>query len=127
MKTRKERLQDYAALKHMSANKVEKILGLSNGSMSKQSDDLSYNVIGKAAQEFRDLNIDWLLFGDGSMYKNSAAGDGSMQNVSGSHNSVGIPAKKFESEDKWFELVAQKDAQIERMQAQIDKLLSMIR
>lgn len=52
----------------------------------------------------------------------SATGDGSMQNVVGSNNTVGMPTKKFTHEDEWFALVAEKDKQIDRLLTIIENL-----
>lgn len=52
----------------------------------------------------------------------NASGDGSMQNVTGSNNSVGVPAKNFTHEDEWFALVAEKDKQIDRLLTIIENL-----
>lgn len=52
----------------------------------------------------------------------NASGDGSMQNVTGSNNSVGLPAKNFTHEDEWFALVAKKDEQISRLLTIIEKM-----
>ena len=51
-----------------------------------------------------------------------ASGDGSMQNVSGSNNQVGVPPKKFEHEEEWFDLVAKKDEQIDRLLSIIENM-----
>ena len=52
----------------------------------------------------------------------NASGDGSMQNVTGSNNSVGVPAKNFTHEKEWFELVAEKDKQIDRLLSIIENM-----
>lgn len=50
------------------------------------------------------------------------SGDGNMQNVNGSNNTVGIPQKKFMHEDEWFALVKEKDRQIERLLTIIENM-----
>lgn len=52
----------------------------------------------------------------------SSAGNGVMQNVTGSHNSVGIPPKNFDNEKDWFALVAEKDKQIDRLLTIIENM-----
>lgn len=49
-------------------------------------------------------------------------GDGNMQNVNGSNNTVGVPPKKFTHEDEWFALVKEKDRQIERLLTIIENM-----
>lgn len=51
-----------------------------------------------------------------------ASGDGSMQNVTGSNNCVGLPAKNFTHEKEWFALVAEKDRQIDRLLTIIENM-----
>lgn len=45
-----------------------------------------------------------------------------MQNVTGSNNSVGVPVKNFTHEKEWFELVAEKDKQIDRLLTIIENM-----
>ena len=52
----------------------------------------------------------------------SPSGDGSMSNVIGSNNSVGLPTKNFTHEEEWFALVAEKDKQIDRLLSIIENL-----
>lgn len=52
----------------------------------------------------------------------NASGDGMMQNVTGSNNSVGVPTKNFTHEKEWFDLVAEKDKQIDRLLTIIENM-----
>lgn len=49
-------------------------------------------------------------------------GDGSIQNVSGSNNSIGVPSKNFAHESDWFALIAEKDKQIDRLLTIIENM-----
>lgn len=51
-----------------------------------------------------------------------AAGDGSVQNVTHSTITNGVPAKNFENEKGWFSLVAEKDKQIDRLLSIIERM-----
>lgn len=52
-------------------------------------------------------------------------GDNSMQNVSGSNNTIGLPVKNFEHESRLFELIAAKDKQIDKLLAQQADFLAL--
>lgn len=67
MSTQKQRLQIYAKSKGLSQNNLERELGMSNGALAKQDDELSDNVLGKIARIIPELNISWLLTGEGTM------------------------------------------------------------
>ena len=54
----------------------------------------------------------------------SASGDGSVQNVVGSTIHNGVPVKNFEACTGWFNLVAEKDKQIDRLLAIIERMQS---
>ena len=62
------------------------------------------------------FNADWLRGGYGNMYAH-----GSTIQV-GDNNTTGIPAKKFENEQGWFTLVAEKDKQIDRLLSIIENM-----
>lgn len=112
METQRDRLFVFIASLGCSVREFERLLGVSNGTIRHLNDTLSANIKERVATVFPQLNMDWLLLGCGNMLNNSATGDGSMQNIIGSNNTNGVPQKKFANENKWFELVAEKDKQI---------------
>jgi hypothetical protein len=54
----------------------------------------------------------------------NAIGDGNLQ-VAGNNNELGLPTKKFEHEDGWFEIIAAKDRQIEVLLSQQTEFLRL--
>ena len=124
MKTQKERLMEFLEASGYSIREFERLLGVSNGTVNHIADTLSANMKDKISAKFQQLNMDWLLFGTGTMISESpiTIGDGSVQNISGSNNTIGVPQKKFSHEDEWFALVAEKDKQIDRLLSIIEKL-----
>lgn len=69
-----DRFDEYLKYKHLSDNKVTIQLGLSNGVIGKsrkEGRDLSDRVVEQIANFYTDLNKDWLLYGEGSMFKTS--------------------------------------------------------
>ena len=81
------------------------------------------NVIQKAEHALLKAGVNYgTITGDVRDESEYASGDGSMQNVSGSNNNVGVPPKKFQHEEEWFALVAEKDKQIDRLLTIIEKM-----
>ena len=64
----KERLVEYARKRHnMGMTYFERKTGISSGSISKIKDGLSTGNLMKIAKTCPDLNIRWLLIGEGNM------------------------------------------------------------
>lgn len=65
-----DRLDKYLDYKHLSDNKITKQLGLSIGTIGKsrkEGRELSDKVIEQILNFYKDLNRDWLLYGEGEM------------------------------------------------------------
>lgn len=65
-----DRLDKYLGYKHLSDNKITKQLGLSIGTIGKsrkEGRELSDKVIEQILNFYKDLNRDWLLYGEGEM------------------------------------------------------------
>ena len=76
-----DRFDKYMKYRGLSDRKVDTQLGLSNGVISKsrqEGRDLSDRVVEKMQNFYKDLNIDWLITGDGDMIK-----------INGNNNVVG--------------------------------------
>lgn len=94
----KERLLLFIEYKGMSTQKFERIVGLSNASVSKMGDNTRQSTLDKISTKFPDLDIVWLKTGIGEMInKNNIGrdnygvqGNGS-QNISGSMVNVTMP------------------------------------
>ena len=67
MKTQKERLFAFIKAIGFSVREFERALGVSNGTVGHLSDTLSANIKEKISTNFQQLNIDWLLTGNGNM------------------------------------------------------------
>ena len=69
-----DRFDKYMEYKHLSDNKVTNQLGLSNGVIGKsrkEGRDLSDRVVEKVEKYYKDLNPNWLRYGEGEMLINS--------------------------------------------------------
>lgn len=62
----KEKLIEYAEYKGYSIYKIEKIIGVSNGSL-KSGKDFGVDKLLKIRDNCPDLNMDWLIFNEGEM------------------------------------------------------------
>jgi len=71
------------------------------------------NIISKAEDALQARGVDL-----------NAIGDGNLQ-VVGNNNELGLPTKKFEHEDGWFEIIAAKDRQIEVLLSQQTEFLRL--
>lgn len=64
----KERIKKYLSSKHLSIREFERICGLGNGVVSKLSKTTSPATLNKIENN-SDLNLTWLLTGEGEMLK----------------------------------------------------------
>lgn len=67
-----DRLYDYFTQKGLKPTAVEKAIGLSNGYFSaqkKRNADMGEGMMNKIIDYYRDLNPEWLLTGEGSMFR----------------------------------------------------------
>jgi transcriptional regulator with XRE-family HTH domain len=64
------RLQEYLTRKNISPYIFEKKCGIANGYLSKQmkgKGSIGSEIINKIKEQYKDLNITWLLTGEGQM------------------------------------------------------------
>ena len=67
METQKERLFAFIKAIGFSVREFERTIGVSNGTVRHLSDTLSANIKDKISTNFLQLNINWLLTGNGEM------------------------------------------------------------
>ena len=96
--TVKDRLKAYLNAKHITQNTFSQTIGVSKAYVTNMRKSLSPDVITNITKHFPDLNIQWLLTGQGSMLngdnlppqpvkaKNAIVGDGNNNNNIGSTN-----------------------------------------
>lgn len=63
----KERLLSFIEFKTLSVQRFEQEVGLSNASVSKMGDNTRRSTIDRISNKFPDININWLLTGEGEM------------------------------------------------------------
>lgn len=111
----KERLTSFARSKGLSNKAFETSCGLANGFMNKASDNTRKSSLERVSAVFPDLNINWVLTGEGSMLRTSAPSV-SQHNGDNSPNvfqQVGEPNST--DANKLYEIIAEKDRQIDRL------------
>lgn len=67
--TIKQRLIEYLSYRNIGQNKFEKMAGISNGYISNIKSNIGSSILAKIFNVSKDLNPDWLLYGEGSMLK----------------------------------------------------------
>lgn len=87
--TVKQRLIEYLNYKKIGQNKFEKMAGISNGYISNIKESIGTSILTKIFNASKDLNPDWLLYGEGSMLKPPPDGVPTARHAS--KNSEGIP------------------------------------
>ncbi|MDE6339961.1 MAG: hypothetical protein K2K97_09275, partial [Muribaculaceae bacterium] len=63
----RERLREFIAYKNLPETEFQRIVGLGNGSVAKMGDNTRRSTLDKISNKFPDLNISWLLTGQGNM------------------------------------------------------------
>lgn len=65
----KDRLSVFIRYKNLSKYAFEKSIGVSNGFFNSINKSIGSDKLGYISKTYPDLNIDWLLTGDGEMLK----------------------------------------------------------
>ena len=69
METQKERLEQFITTIGHSTREFERAIGVSNGTVRHITGTISANLKEKISASFPQLNMDWILSGDGEMMK----------------------------------------------------------
>lgn len=67
--TTKDRLKEFLSSQKIGRNKFEEQINISTGYMSSKAITITSDVIEKTVSAYPDLNLDWLITGEGSMLK----------------------------------------------------------
>jgi hypothetical protein len=63
----KERLRKFVEYKGLGRNRFEETVGISSGYLSTKSPSVGSEIIDKIVRVYHDLNIEWLITGNGKM------------------------------------------------------------
>lgn len=81
----KDRLKQFIMLKNISIREFERQIGVAYGFISNMSNSTSPSKLSRISHCFPDLNIEWLMTGEGEILKNNDS-DNISQN--GHHNTA---------------------------------------
>lgn len=90
----KERLEDFLKFKKISKTEFGKRIGVSAAYVTGIRKSLSQEKISSIAQEFPDLNIEWLLTGEGEMLKGQSGSTIVTGDVTGNGNHIASPKEE---------------------------------
>lgn len=120
--TTKDRLLDFLSYKKIGQTKFEEICGLSRGLVNNIRGSISSKTMQKIENVFPELNLTWLLTGEGEMLKGGTQGEA---------GGVTIPASVWNVIEKQAESLAARDRQLEMLMKsrdeQINQLISTVR
>ena len=130
--TIKERLIAYLKYKGVNNSEFGRIIGVSNAYISSIRKSIQPDKVEKISTNFPDLNMSWLIAGDGSMLKSpisqTANGDHNTQ-VAGNANHVNNSStldKALDEISQQRQLVEKSHELTANAQRQIDRLLAII-
>ena len=138
----KDRVRTYCEYMNIRVSQFEKRAGLSNGYFNQVSKKPSEAKLQAIASAHPELNLDWLCTGHGEMLnpinQQSAKGDNTIQvsgnnvdmrNINQSKGNTDDAQRAKELEERVAELTKDKERLqnlVDKMQAQIEKLLEKI-
>lgn len=135
----KDRLIEFVTYTQMSRRKFQEYIGVSNSYIQNISEGIGNDVMNSIAKRFPELNIAWLLTGEGEMLKpdsgihnNKVSGNsGTVTMNNGQHISISLPEEGTQKiinpdgsvqiisnqskSNEYLELLREKDKQIERL------------
>ncbi|MCR5352395.1 MAG: helix-turn-helix transcriptional regulator [Bacteroidales bacterium] len=135
--TVKERLAAYLSSRQISKSEFGRTIGVSNAYVSAIKTSIAPDKLQTISSNYPDLNIEWLLTGDGTMIRNYTDVDEYVTGIPicGKH-STGSPGDKrrrpqnfdiLKSQLEILELrVREKDDQLKEKDAQIRQLLTIL-
>lgn len=114
----RDRLQAFARSKGLSDRAFEISCGLSNGFMSKASENTRRTSLDRVSMAFPELNVDWILTGEGTMLR----ADGAAAPIPAQSNGNNSPnvVQRYNTVDsqtvsRLFDIIEEKDRQIARL------------
>lgn len=117
--TVKKRLLEYLKANRITQAEFGRMMGVSSAYVSTMRESLSLDMQKKVKEAFPDLNMQWLIFGEGEMI---VKGDGNTtQTVQNTYINGSTSAL-----EKAFNEIAEQRKLTAASQSQVDRLLSII-
>ena len=82
----RNRLKSYIKYSRMTQDSFAESLGLSRSYVNAIRKGISNTTLEKILEKYPDLNLNWLLFGEGEMIKNNVNNIVNQHNVNGDNN-----------------------------------------
>lgn len=114
----KDRIKQFISYNGESVADFEKKCGLANGTIAKVGNNTRRSTLDRISSVYKDLNVNWLLTGEGEMLK-------SQQHVINSNN-TNSTINESSTIAKLIEMIAEKDKQIAEKDKQIESLLKLL-
>lgn len=108
----RERIKQFICHSGLSIADFEKNCGLANGTIAKVGNNTRRSTLDRISSAYPDLNINWLLTGEGEMLKSQTRVINS-NNTNSTINESSTIAKLIEMLDAKDKQLAEKDKQIE--------------
>ena len=134
MTTVKERVDEYCKYAKISVREFEKSINVSYGYFYHLTKNgVSHDKVKNIISKYPDLNIDWLIYGEGEMLKSQ------VQNVNGHHNAAtmnGDITQNYGGDINMMlvneisehrRIINKSQEQIDKSQEQIDELIGIIK
>lgn len=115
MENFKNRIEEFAKSERLSIRKFESMCGLYSGYFNKLTKPPRLEHLNAIKEAFPNINIDWLLHGDGSMYNNVTLENCTNTAANNSNVTIGIDANVMK-------IIEEKDTQISRLLTIIENL-----
>lgn len=93
----KQRLMQFIGYKKLSIREFERLCSLSNGYVKGIKYNILPNKMRNIILQFPELNINWLLTGEGEMLKDNR--NGNTINVSGNNSGINVAGSTIQSND----------------------------
>lgn len=123
----RERIMQFIGYKGISVQSFENTANLSNGAVSKMGDGTRRSTLDKISNSYPELNINWLLTGEGEMLKPiQLVGDilnSSVAGVNVNGQEIHINPNAYNT---LLKIVESNQKTTEKFQEQIDRLISII-
>ena len=126
----KERLKKYVKSQGLTISAFEKAINVSNGYINSISKGIGGENLMAIIEKSPNLNINWLLTGEGEMFKRTEKG-GISQTISGDNNTMSGNDTYIGNNDKETikelkERLSEAERKLEEKDQQISKLINVI-
>ncbi len=132
-KKQKERLKTFISSINLTKSAFEKSLGLSNGYINSMRKGLGYDKLELLSNLYVDLNIGWLLTGEGEMLKKKTDQEASGNTIEAEKSFLEkeffyLKAIRDKNADliKAMDKIEEKEKDILRLKAEIESLKGML-